>query len=168
MWFDKQAGRRPAQAQPDHQLRISGLAVVLGYAPFTNPWEVRMRLITLLTIALTIGGGTARAKVSINVSVVRLFNACLSEAIQNGQTIKNGSAIIFRCSGDTARQFFDFLEVNYNTQTINRRGIFLTRYFREGDNNDNCFQAAQDPSGRALSNTFGCQIFLFVGPLLNR
>jgi hypothetical protein len=82
-----------------------------------------------------------------------LFNACINQANRNDQVTTRHGTIRYRCLGELAQQYFNFLGEDVEQQGTFKTGFWLFRTFKNGD----CEYHVKDASGDAV-NTYKCVI----------
>jgi hypothetical protein len=129
-----------------------------------------LRLRTQLFAILAIFPSHAYSQITVETPTIHIYAQCLNEAIQAHHITKHGQAIAFTCIGTAAKALYDLLgRSGYETNTSHfNTGEYLARSTGTTGYSDNCFQKTEDASGVSVAGSFSCNIFLFVGPLLNQ
>lgn len=105
--------------------------------------------------------------IEIQSEPIKKVATCIDNAIKGNNIKKAGERVIFYCYGDQARQFFTYLSNKETLENKGRNGVYRIRYTNESPNKlDYCWQQVEDGTGEA-ANTFGCAIYLPIGPFIN-
>jgi hypothetical protein len=131
-----------------------------------------MRFVFPLVIAFVTAPTVACAQVRLQTPAIDNYVNCLNAAISGRHIKKEREAIKFTCFGPSAQKLFDYLgSSGYGTSSWHFN-IGTFRYRTPAPSNssyaDTCFQQIEDASGRSVTADFQCDIYLFVGPLLNQ
>ena len=132
-----------------------------------------MKALALLLAGAMIAATPLAAQVGgprISSPTIMAFSSCLDSAIKESGIAKSGESLVFTCSGDSAKRFYDYLgalSVPTASEDIPRRGVYRTRYFRDQHDGNQCYLQVEDAAGTSVS-IYGCTLVYAVGPLINR
>lgn len=127
-----------------------------------------IRLLSLaacLFASLTAYGQT---NVTIDSAPIRHVTRCLNQAIQKQNLTKHGQEITFRCHGDIAKQFYDFLQYKGTSfADIEKTGSVRIRAFNNEPKGNMCIQVIEDAQGHGVTGDYRCMIYMPLGPFIN-
>lgn len=94
---------------------------------------------------------------------------CLNAAIAGTSLEKDGESIQFNCYGEVAKSFFAHLASKQTFELKSAGATYRTRFTnnKQTPGEDFCWQQLETADSKPTGSTFGCQIYLRVGPFIN-
>ena len=98
---------------------------------------------------------------------LEMYKNCFNDAIARNSVSRKGESLIFTCSGDAARTFYDTLgQYGRKTATTTDSGrTFNVRYTDEDAKDDACYLKLVDQG--TSTHTFTCYLTFTAGKFIN-